>query len=88
MGETGVLSSTLGRSKCPPQVVENRKIRSVSILLKIDLLSAGNRLAEMGNTLGYRKHISDGLALQESRSKHLSKERKLRVSKPKGAAAE
>jgi hypothetical protein len=44
--------STLGRTRNPPQAVENRKIIGVSIRLKIALFSAGNGLAGIGNSLG------------------------------------
>jgi hypothetical protein len=51
VGETGAHPWTLGRSKYPPQDVENRKIIGVSVGRKIALFSAGNGLAEIGNTL-------------------------------------
>ena len=63
VGRTGVHPSTLGYSKCPPQVTENRKFTGVSLRLKIAIFSAGKRVAEKGNTLGHRGHGSAGKAL-------------------------
>ena len=61
-GRTGVHPSTLGYSKYPPQVTENRKFTGVSLWLKIAIFSAGYRGAEKGNTLGHQEHGSHGYA--------------------------
>jgi hypothetical protein len=52
VGETVARPSTPGYRKDPPQAVERKKIIGVLIQAKNDLFSAGNGLAEIGNTLG------------------------------------
>jgi hypothetical protein len=62
VGETVVHPSTSGCSKCPPQAAENRKIIGVSVWGRNALFSAGNGLAEMGNTLVQLKHSARAIA--------------------------
>ncbi len=89
VGETGAHPSTPGWGKSPPQAVENRKIRRVSVWRKTALLSAGKGLAEMGNTLGQRTQNLQALrAARGLRQKHLRKEKEQRAGRPKGQATE
>ena len=62
VGETVARPSTSGCSKCPPQAAENRKIIGVSVWSRSALFLAGNRLAEMGNTLVQLKHSARAIA--------------------------
>ena len=62
VGETVARPSTSGCSKCPPQAAENRKIIGVSVWGRSALFLAGNRLAEMGNTLVHLKHSARAIA--------------------------
>src|ERR1700687_3152701 len=61
-GETVAHPSTSGCSKCPPQAAENRKIIGVSVWGRNALFSAGNGLAEMGNTLVQLEHSARAIA--------------------------
>jgi hypothetical protein len=56
VGKTQGASLTPRPEICPPQGVENRKIKTVSLWPRIALFSAGNGLAEKGNTLGHLLH--------------------------------
>jgi hypothetical protein len=62
--------------KSPPQAVENRKIRDVSVWRKTARFSAGNGLAKKGNTLGQRTQNLQALrSARGLRQKHLRKEK-------------